>query len=122
MSSLIMLKSKLHNAIVTGVEPEYEGSLKIDSQLMDSVKLRPYEKILIANLANGNRFETYAIPAERGSGTICLNGATCFLGSVGDRIIIFSFCTVSEEEAAYHRPLILVLDEKNKPTGPLKQL
>ncbi len=122
MSSLIMLKSKLHNATVTDAEPDYEGSLKIDSQLMESVKIRPYEKILVANLANGNRFETYAIPGEPGSGTISLNGATCFLGSKGDRIIIFTFCTVTEEEASFHRPLILVLDKNNKPTGPLKEI
>jgi len=122
VSSLIMLKSKLHNATVTGAEPDYEGSLKIDSQLMDAVKIRPYEKILVANLANGNRFETYAIRGEPGSGTICLNGATCFLGAAGDRIIIFAFCSVTEEEAASHRPLILVLDKNNKPTGPLKQV
>ena len=122
MPSLIMLKSKLHNATVTGAEPEYEGSLKIDSLLMDTVKLRPYEKILVANLANGNRFETYAIPGEPGSGDICLNGATCFLGSTGDRIIIFSFCSVTEAEAVSHKPLILVLGKDNKPTGPLKKV
>jgi L-aspartate-alpha-decarboxylase len=116
-----MLKSKLHNATVTGAEPEYEGSLMIDSLLMEAVKLRPYEKILVANLANGNRFETYVIKGEPGSGTICLNGATCFLGSKGDRVIIFSFCSVTEEEAGYHHPLILVLDKNNKPNGPLKQ-
>ena len=121
MSSLIMLKSKLHNATVTASEPDYEGSLKVDIALMEAVKLRPYEKILVANLANGNRFETYTIPAERGSGTIGLNGATCFLGKVGDRIIIFSFCQVTEEEAICHKPLVLVLDRNNKPTGPLKQ-
>jgi len=122
VASIIMLKSKLHNATVTGSEPDYEGSLKIDKQLMDAVKLRPYEKILVANLANGNRFETYAIPAEHGSGTICLNGATCFLGSAGDKIIIFSFCSVPEGEADYHKPLILVLGNNNQPTGPLKQV
>jgi aspartate 1-decarboxylase len=117
-----MLKSKLHNAAITGAEPEYEGSLKIDRDLMDAVKIRPYEKILVANLANGNRFETYAIPAEAGSGTISLNGAMCFLGSVGDRVIVFAFCSVPENEVAAHRPLILVLDGKNKPVGPLKDI
>jgi len=117
-----MLKSKLHNATVTDAEPDYEGSLKIDILLMQAVKLRPYEKILVANLANGNRFETYAIPGEPGSGTISLNGATCFLGSKGDRVIIFAFCSVPEEEAASHRPLILVLDKDNKPAGPLKEI
>ncbi len=70
-----MLKSKLHQATVTAVELEYEGSLTIDRSLMDAADIAPFEKILVANLANGERFETYAIPAEPGSGTIMLNGA-----------------------------------------------
>jgi len=117
-----MLKSKLHNVTVTGVALEYEGSLTMDSQLMEAVKILPYERILVANLANGNRFETYAIPAEGGSGTICLNGAAAYKGSAGDRLIIFTFCMVSEEEAVHHRPLILLLDKRNKPVGHLKDV
>jgi aspartate 1-decarboxylase len=116
----IMLKSKLHNATVTGVELEYEGSLAIDSDLMQRVKLLPYEKIMVANLANGERFETYAIPAPPGSGTFCLNGATAHLGSVGDRLIVFAFGVVAPEELASHRPLILVLGKENKPTQGLR--
>ena len=118
----IMLKSKINNATVTGVEMEYEGSLAIDSDLMQTVKLRPFEKILVANLANGERFETYAIPAPPGSGTICLNGAAAHLGAVGDRVIILAFAGVSPEEIESHRPLILVLGRENKPAQGLREV
>jgi aspartate 1-decarboxylase len=110
---LTMLKSKLHHARVTQSELEYAGSLTIDPDLMDAIRMHPYEKILIANMANGERFETYAISGERGSKVICLNGATAHKGSVGDRLIIFSFAQVEEEEVASHKPLVLVLDENN---------
>ena len=118
----IMLKSKLHKATVTEVDMEYEGSLTIDSELMAAVKMLPYEKILVANIANGERFETYAIPAEPGSGMICLNGATAHKGSIGDRLIVFAFGVVPEEDLAQHRPLILVLDKNNKPVNGLKDV
>ena len=118
----IMLKSKLHNATVTGVELEYEGSLAIDSDLMQAVKLLPYEKIMVANLANGERFETYAIPAPAGSGTFCLNGATAHLGAKGDRLIIFAFGAVPAEDLASHRPRILILGDGNKPSGNLRDV
>jgi aspartate 1-decarboxylase len=110
---ITMLKSKLHHARVTEAELEYQGSLTIDQDLMDDVRLRPYEKILVANMANGERFETYAIPAERGSKVICLNGATAHKGSVGDRLIIFAFAQIEEKEVAAHKPLVVVLDENN---------
>ena len=118
--NVTLLRGKLHHARVTEAEPDYEGSLKIDPDLMERVRMHPYEKILVANCTNGSRFETYAIPGERGSRVIGLNGATCHLGDVGDKIIIFTFCQVPEEEAASHRPLVQVLDEKNEPKGPLK--
>jgi aspartate 1-decarboxylase len=110
-----MLKSKLHQATVTAVELEYEGSLTIDRSLMDAADIAPFEKILVANLANGERFETYAIPAEPGSGTIMLNGATAHKGTVGDRVIVFTFCHVTDEERARHKPTILLLDAANRP-------
>ena len=113
----VMLKAKLHHATVTLSDLEYEGSLSIDRDLMDAVKLVPYEKILVANLANGNRFETYAIPAAPGSGEIGLQGATAHLGAVGDRLIIFTFCLVDDKDLAAHRPLVLSLDEHNRPAG-----
>ena len=118
----ILLKSKLHHARVTEADADYEGSLTIDADLMAAVKIAPYEKILVANVENGNRFETYAIPGPAGSGVIGLNGATVHLGAVGDRLIVFAFCLVAPEQAAAHRPLVLVLDEKNRPAGRLKEM
>ena len=112
---LMMLKSKLHHARVTACELEYEGSLTIDRALMDMVGLLPYEKILIANLENGERFETYAIPGTAGAREICLNGATAHRGAVGDRLIVFAFGLVSEEAASVHHPRVVTLDEHNRP-------
>lgn len=109
-----LLKSKLHGAIVTEASIDYEGSLGIDRDLMDAVRMLPYEKILVANVNNGERFETYAIPAPRGSGTICLNGATARLGVIGDKLLIFTFAMVAEADAHTHRPLVKVL-KNNKP-------
>lgn len=119
---LQMLKSKLHNATVTDVEIDYEGSLTIDQDLMDTVKMRPYEKILVANITNGERFETYAIPAESGSRRICLNGATAHKGAVGNRLIIFSFAMIPENDVASHHPFVLVLGPGNESTSGLKEV
>jgi len=115
----IMLKSKLHGARVTGADLDYEGSLTIDRDLMDRVGILPYEKILVANLENGNRFETYAIEGERGSGAICLNGATAHLGKIGDRLTIFTFGLVPTEEAGRQRPRVVRVGPLNKPEGGL---
>lgn len=108
-----LLKSKLHRAVVTESNLHYEGSLSIDASLMDKVGLRAHERILCGNLNNGERFETYAIPASRGSGDIVLNGATAFRGKAGDLLTIMSFATVSEQEAVDWKPRILVLDKSN---------
>jgi aspartate 1-decarboxylase len=113
---LIMLKSKLHMARVTDAQLDYHGSLTIDENLMDAVGLLAHEKILVANVENGNRFETYAIPGARGSGMICLNGATAHKGVKGDRVIIFSFAVMSPDEAKTYKPVVLCLDAQNKPT------
>ncbi len=115
-----MLKSKLHQACVTHADADYEGSLGIDVELMDAVGMHSYEKVLVSNLNNGNRFETYAIPEASGSRRIVLNGAAALLGSVGDRIIIMSFCHVEESDVREdrHKPRILRLDENNEPTQP----
>jgi aspartate 1-decarboxylase len=112
---LIMLKSKLHMARVTDAQLDYHGSLTIDENLMDAVGLLAHEKILVANVENGNRFETYAIPGARGSGMICLNGATAHKGVKGDRVIIFSFAVMTPEEARVCKPTVLCLDAQNKP-------
>ena len=111
---LILLKSKIHQARVTGVDMRYEGSIVIDSDLMDEVGLIPFEKVLVANVANGSRFETYVIKGVPGSGTIALNGAAARLGQVGDQVIILSFAQMSAEEAKDYSPKMIQLDENNK--------
>ena len=108
-----ILKSKIHRAQVTAANPDYEGSLTIDRDLMDKVGLLPYEKILCGNLANGARFETYAIAGERGSGQIVLNGPVARLGKPGDRLTILSFTEAEVAEAKFWRPRVIVLGEKN---------
>jgi aspartate 1-decarboxylase len=109
-----LLKSKIHRAAVTGASVDYEGSLTISSDLAELVGLLEYEKILVGNLTNGERFETYAIYGEPQGGIIELNGATAHLGKIGDRITIMSFARYTPEEAAVHQPRFAVLDEKNK--------
>jgi aspartate 1-decarboxylase len=114
---LTLLKSKIHRATVTGASLHYEGSLTVSSDLAELVELvdpREYEKILVGNLSNGERFETYVIYGEPHKGLIELNGATAHLGKIGDRITIMNFGSYSAEEAARHQPHILVLDEKNR--------
>ncbi len=108
-----LLKSKIHRACVTAANVNYEGSLTIDPDLMDRAGLHLYERILCGNMANGERFETYAITGERGSGAIVLNGATARLGKVGDRLTIMSFTEVEENAARTWKPRVLVLGKKN---------
>ena len=111
--TLQLLKSKIHRAAVTDAHVNYEGSLTIDRELMDEVGLREYERVLCGNLAIGERFETYAIAGEPGSGAIILNGATAHLGKVGDRLTIMSFAGVDDSAAADWRPKVIVLGENN---------
>lgn len=109
-----LLKSKIHRAAVTDAHVDYEGSLTIAADLMDKVGLYPYERILCSNLANGHRFETYAIPGEAGSGKIVLNGATAHLGKAGDRLTIMSYTMVDTALAKRWQPQVIVLGEQNK--------
>ena len=111
---LALLKSKIHRATVTGASLDYEGSLTISADLAELVGLISYEKILVSNLNNGQRFETYAIFGEAHRGIIELNGATAHLGKLGDRLTIMSFGRYTPEEAALHAPRIAVLNEKNE--------
>lgn len=115
---LTLLKAKLHGATVTEAQLDYEGSLTIDRTLMDMVGILPWEKILVANMHNGKRFETYAIPGEPDAGAICLNGATAHLGKKGDRVIIFTFCQLPADQAHKHRPKTMRLDPRNRPEKP----
>ncbi|KPK95750.1 hypothetical protein AMJ80_03855 [bacterium SM23_31] len=119
---LTVLKSKIHRAKVTETRLDYEGSLTIDRDLMDLVGLIPYEKILVANITNGSRFETYVIEGPRQSRIFLLNGATAHLGSVGDLLTIFAFCRVSPEEAKSLKPRIAVLDNNNNNNNVYKMI
>ena len=94
-----ILKSKLHRIRVTEACLDYEGSLTLDPDDMDAVGIMPYEKILVADVENGNRFETYAICGKRGSHVCCLNGAAAHQGKVGDRVIVMAFALATLEEA-----------------------
>jgi aspartate 1-decarboxylase len=108
-----LLKSKIHRAHVTAASLHYEGSLTIDCQFMEKVGLLPYEKILCSNLANGARFETYAIPGDPASGQIILNGAAAHLGKPGHRITIMSFAEIDSREAISWKPRVIVLGDNN---------
>jgi aspartate 1-decarboxylase len=108
-----LLKSKLLRAEVTDSALHYEGSLAIDSGLMEAVGIRPYEKILVANIANGERLETYAIEAPKGSHMISLNGAAAHKGKIGDLLVIMTFAQVDAEAAKDWKPKVLVLSHKN---------
>src|SRR5580658_10125170 len=110
---LTLLKSKLHRATVTGASLHYEGSMTISRDLAELAGLLPYEKVLVGNMGNGERFETYVIYGEAGTGQIQLNGATAHLGKIGDRLTIMNFASYSAEEAAVHKPRVIVLDEQN---------
>jgi aspartate 1-decarboxylase len=109
-----LLKSKIHRAQVTAANVNYEGSLTIARDLMDKAGLLPYERILCGNMANGERFETYAIPGEAGSGAIVLNGAVAHLGKAGDRITIMSYAVVDALDAGKWQPRVVVLDSANR--------
>ena len=108
-----MLKSKILRAETTDARIDYEGSLAIDLDLMDKVGMLPYEKILVGNISNGKRFETYAIPAPRGSKTFSIRGAAAHLGQVGDLLVIMSFATVELEKAKEVLPRTITLAENN---------
>ncbi len=109
-----LLKSKIHRAAVTAASLEYEGSLTIAADFMEKTGLREFERILVSNLANGERFETYAIPGEWGSGAIILNGATAHLGKPGDRLTIMSYALLDEREAKTWQPRVILLDHTNR--------
>jgi len=111
---LTLLKSKIHRATVTGASLDYEGSLTVSADIAQTVGLLAYEKILVGNLQNGERFETYVIYGAPGKGLIELNGATAHLGKIGDLVTIMSFARLTAEEAKTHRPQIAVLDRQNR--------
>ena len=111
---MTLLKSKIHRAAIPGASLHYEGSMTIAADLAEQVGLLPYERILIGNMSNGERFETYVIYGKPGSAVIELNGATAHLGQIGDRVTIMNFGAYTPEEAAKHKPRVIVLNEKNE--------
>ncbi len=109
-----MLRSKIHMATVTESNLAYEGSITIDAAIMKRAGMLPYEQVMVSNLNNGERFETYVIPAPENSGEICLNGPTARKGVVGDVVIVFCYGYLEEENAIHHKPKIILLDSENK--------
>lgn len=109
-----MLKSKIHRATVVQAELDYVGSITVDLDLLEASGIYEYEKVQVVDVNNGNRFETYTIAGERGSGMICLNGAAARCVSVGDKIIIMSYASLTAEEAKSFKPTVVFVDDKNK--------
>jgi len=109
-----MLKSKIHRATVTHAELEYEGSCAIDEDLLDAADIREYQQIDIYNVTNGERFTTYAIRAERGSGVFSVNGAAARKAQVGDTLIIATYAAYNELEVQRHRPDLVYVDGRNR--------
>ena len=107
-------RSKIHRATITDADLHYEGSLTLDSQLMEAADLKPYQKVQLLNLNNGLRAETYVIRGKKGSGTVCLNGAAARWGHKGDMIIIIAYALVPENELkGSYRPRVVHVDAKN---------
>lgn len=113
-----LLKSKIHRAVLTATELEYEGSITIPSELMEAADLVPHERVQVLNLSTGDRLETYVIEGAAGSSEICLNGPAARQGVPGDEIIVASYAAYDEEEATAHEPTVVQVDERNRPVAP----
>ena len=113
---LNMLKSKIHRATVVQSELDYVGSITIDEALMEAAGIYEYEKVQIADIDNGNRFETYVIAGEKDSGMICLNGAAAHMVNLGDKVIIMSYAQMTPEEVRENKPKVVFVDDDNKIT------
>lgn len=110
---ITLLKAKIHRAVVTQADLNYVGSVTIDSTLLQESGILEYEKVQIVDIENGNRFETYTIAGEPGSGIICLNGAAAKCVSVGDKVIIMAYANLTPEEAKTHKPMVVFVDANN---------
>lgn len=111
---ITMLKGKIHRAVVRQAELNYVGSITVDPELMEAAGILEYELVQVVDIENGNRFETYTIAGEPGSGMICLNGAAARQVQVGDHVIIMCYCQMEPEEAREHKPHVVFVDEQNK--------
>jgi len=115
---LVAFKSKIHRATVTEANLNYEGSVTIDAELMDAADILPNEQVQILNLNNGERFDTYAIRGQRGSGILCLNGPAARLAHVGDVVVIITYAEMEREELLRHVPTIVTVDDRNRIRQP----
>lgn len=109
-----MLKGKIHRAKVVQAELDYVGSITVDEDLLEAAGIYEYEKVQIVDINNGNRFETYTIAGERGSGLICLNGAAARQVQTGDKIIIMAYAVMDEKEIKSNPPKVVFVDDNNK--------
>ena len=110
-----MLKSKIHRATVTGADIGYEGSITLDPHLMKAAEILPHEQVHVLDIDNGQRFETYAIEGEPGSGTVQVNGAAARLVHPGDKVIVITYAQYDEEELASYAPTVVLVDDENRP-------
>lgn len=108
-----MLKGKIHRATVVQAELDYVGSITVDEDLLDAAGIREYEKVQIVDVNNGQRFETYTIAGQRGTGMICLNGAAARCVCVNDKIILMAYADMTPEEASVHRPTVVFVNDDN---------
>jgi aspartate 1-decarboxylase len=113
--TITMFRAKLHRLRVTEADLYYEGSITIDPELLEASGILPYEKVQVVNVNNGSRLETYTIPGEAGERTVCLNGPAARLAARGDEVIVISYAQLTPEEAARHRPRVVLVDEQNNP-------
>ena len=113
---LTMLKGKIHRAVVKQAELNYVGSITIDPKLMEAAGILEYEQVQIVDVENGNRFETYTIDGEPGSGMICLNGAAARCAQKGDKVIIMAYAQMTPDEAKSHKPTVIITDDENRCT------
>jgi aspartate 1-decarboxylase len=109
-----MLRAKIHRISVTECDVEYEGSLTLDKDLMERADMVPYERVDVYDVDNGNRFSTYLIEGERGSGDCCVNGAAARLVSIGDKLILASYTEVADRDVPRHRPTVILVGEGNR--------
>jgi len=115
-----VFKSKIHRATVTEADLNYEGSVTIDVDLMRAADILPHEQVQVLNVMNGERFDTYAIAGDAGSGVICLNGPAARLAHVGDLVIILTYAEMEREELQKHTPRVVLVDERNRVIPPVK--
>lgn len=114
MMNVQMLRTKIHRLTVTDAHLDYQGSITLDTDLIQAAGLLEHEKVQVVNVTNGERFETYVIPGPAGSGTVCVNGAAAHLAKTGHIVIVMAFASMPFEEAKKFKPVLVMVDEKNK--------